>query len=122
VVFSATGRPVHPTIVDPAPTVLQWLGYGDQALGNFARSGFESYLKDWTAAQNRECSANVAKMLVESLHRTDYESQYHFVADDLKGSIQDIFNSLCTALPGTIPKLPDYLGYKAEGNLLDLKN
>jgi hypothetical protein len=122
VVFSEKGRPVHPTLVDPAPTALQWLGYGDQALGNFARTGFESYLKDWTTAQNRECSANVAKMLVESLHRTDYESQYHFVAEDLKGSIQDIFNSLCTALPGTIPKLPDFRGYKADGNILDLKN
>jgi len=122
VVYNATGRPVFPTIVDPAPTALQWLGYGDQALGNFARAGFESYLKDWTAAQNRECSANVAKMLVESLHRTDYESQYHFTADDLKGSIQDIFNSLCKALPVTIPKLPDFRDYKADGNLLDLKN
>jgi len=122
VVYSAEGRPVYPTVVDPAPTALQWLGYGDQALGNFARTGFESYLKDWTAAQNRDCSANVARRLVESLHRTEYESQYHFTAEDLKGSIQDIFDSLCTALPSSIPKLPDFRDYKADGNLLDLKN
>src|SRR6185369_13003263 len=108
VVYSTEGRPVYPTVVDPAPTALQWLGYGDQALGNFARTGFESYLKDWTATQNRDCSANVARLLIESLHRTEYESQYHFTAEDLKGSIQDIFDSLCTALPSSIPKLPDF--------------
>ena len=122
VVYAEAGRPVYPTVVDPAPTALQWLGYGDKALGNFARNGFESYLKDWTAAQNRECSTNVAKLIVESLHRTDYESQYHFTADDLQGSIQEIFDSLCTALPATIPKLPDFRDYTADGNLLDLKN
>jgi hypothetical protein len=116
------GRSVYPTLVDPAPTALQWLGYGDQALGNFARTGFESYLKDWTAAQNRECSSNVSKLLVESLHRTEYESQYHFTAEDLKGGIQEMFNALCAALPSTIPKLPDFQDYKADGNLLDLKN
>jgi|GEM_PF-1889467 len=122
VISSDAGRDVFPTIVDPAPTVLQYLGYGDQALGNFARDNFEPYLKEWNAAQTSECSADVVKMFVESLHRTEYESKYHFSADDLKGSIQEIFASLCMALPATIPKLPDFSGYKADGNLLNLKN
>jgi hypothetical protein len=108
--------------VDPAPAALHWLGYGDQALGDFARTSFEPYLKDWTAQQNRVCSANVARLLVESLHRTEYESQYHFTAEDLKGSIQEIFNTLCAALPSRLPKLPDFRDYKADGNILDLKN
>ena len=121
-VYDAKGREVYPTVVDPAPTALEWLGYGDQALGNFARQNFEPYLVEWTRNQNRDCSDNVAKLLVGSLHRTDYESQYHFTADDLKGSIQEIFSTLCKALPSTIPKLPDYSKYQADGNLLNLKN
>jgi hypothetical protein len=98
------------------------LGYGDKALGDFARKNFESYLGEWTAQQYRECSSSVSKLLVESLRRTEYESDYHFTADDLKGSIEEIFNSLCKALPSTIPALPDFKNYEADGNLLNLKD
>jgi hypothetical protein len=122
VVYDARGREVYATIVDPGPTALEWLGYGDQALDKFARENFEHHLRDWTEKQNRDCSANVARLLIESLHRTEYESQYHFSADDLKGSIEEIFTSLCKALPSTIPTLPDFTDYKADGNLLNLKN
>jgi hypothetical protein len=122
VVYSETGRDVYPTVLDPAPTLLHWLGYGDDALGEFARKNFASHLSDWTAQQYRECSSSVSKLLVESLQRTEYESQYHFSAEDLKGSIQEIFDSLCKALPSTIPALPDFKNYRADGNLLNLKD
>jgi hypothetical protein len=122
VVYSETGRDVYPTVLDPAPTVLKWLGYGDKALGEFARTNFASYLGEWTGQQYRDCSANVGQLLVESLQRTEYESQYHFVADDLKGGIQEIFSSLCKALPATIPPLPDFKDHEADGNMLNLKD
>jgi len=108
-------------VLDPGPTALAWLGYGDKALGNFAREHFATYLHGWTGEQNRTCSSNVARLLVESLQRTEYEDQYHFSAEDLRGSIEDIFASLCTALPATIPLLPDFANYEAEGNLLNLR-
>jgi hypothetical protein len=120
VVYSEAGRDVYPTVLDPAPTLLKWLGYGDKALGDFARQNFEPYLGEWTAQQYRECSSSVSKLLVESLRRTEYESQYHFSADDLKGGIEEIFTSLCKALPATIPVLPDFKNYEADGNLLNL--
>jgi hypothetical protein len=120
VVFNQTGRQVYPTVLDPAPTALQWLGYGDRALGDFARTSFESYFKEWTDEQNKSCSGNVVQLLVESLRRTEFEAEYHFSADDLKGSIQDIFSSLCQGLPQTIPTLPDFKTYEAEGNILRL--
>jgi hypothetical protein len=120
VLFNQTGRQVYPTIVDPAPTALQWLGYGDRALGEFARSSFESYFKEWAGEQKQSCSNNVVQLLVESLRRTEYEAQYHFSADDLKGSIEEIFSSLCLGLPQTIPTLPDFKTYEAEGNMLRL--
>jgi hypothetical protein len=122
VVYSETGRDVYPTVLDPAPTVLKWLGYGDNALGDFARKDFESSFGEWTAQQYRDCSANVSKLLVESLRRTEYESQYRFSADDLKGGIEEVFASLCKALPSTIPALPDFTNYEADGNLLNLKD
>jgi hypothetical protein len=97
-------------------------GYGDQELGGFARSVFESYQKDGTASQNRDCSAIVTTLLVNSPNRTDYESEYYFAAKDLKGSIRGNFNTLCRALPSSIPKLLDYRKYKADGSLLDFEN
>ncbi len=118
VVYSAAGQRVYPTVLDPGPTALQWLGYGDHALGEFARRNFASYLQEWTSEQYRSCSSNVVQLLVESLHHTEYEDQYHFSAEDLKGSIEEIFTSLCKALPSTIPALPDFRNYEADGNLL----
>jgi hypothetical protein len=122
VVFDPIGHEVFPTVVDSGPTALQWLGYGDQALGNFARESFEGYFKDWTQSQRRDCSANATELFVTTLRRTEYENQYHFSADDLKGSISDIFATLCGALPSTIPNLPDFSAYKPDGNILDLRN
>jgi hypothetical protein len=122
IVYNDAGRSVYPTVLDPAPTVLKWLGYGDKALGDFARKNFESYLSEWTAQQYRDCSSNVGQLFVESLRRTEYESEYHFSADDLKGGIEEIFASLCKALPATIPALPDFKNYEADGNVLNLEN
>src|SRR5262249_15327560 len=43
-------RPTNPTVLDIAPTVLRWLGYGDHALEDFARGDFPAHLDAWVAA------------------------------------------------------------------------
>jgi hypothetical protein len=122
VTYNASGREVYPTVVDAAPTALQWLGYGDEALAEFARHDFATHFKNWMDEQNKSCSSNILQMFVEALHRTDYESQYHFSVQDLEGGIQEVFTSLCKGLPSGVPPLPDFQNYKPDGNLLNLTN
>lgn len=41
-----------PTVVDMAPTALNWLGYGTHALSDFARNGFKPYYDNWVKIQH----------------------------------------------------------------------
>jgi hypothetical protein len=41
----------YPSLLDIAPTSLFWLGHSENALDEFARDGFEVYLRDWVGAQ-----------------------------------------------------------------------
>ena len=103
----------HPTLLDMAPTVLNWLGYREQALSSFARNGFESHLTQWVSGQRSEILANlddlddfekaVQQAGVKNLDLSDFRSR---------------LQRLLRFLPDTPPPLPDYRDYREDGNLL----
>ncbi len=52
----------YPTLLDMAPTALEWLGYGSQALTRFSREGFRAYLEEWRKNQRGEAAAYYTKI------------------------------------------------------------
>lgn len=55
----AGGDQSHPTILDVAPTIYQWMGVTDEELQEFARNDFLPYLEDWTGQQRDQILAHL---------------------------------------------------------------
>lgn len=96
--FSRGGH--YPTVVDAAPTVLHWLGYGEKALTDFSRNGFPDYLKGWVSRQRQETAETVVHTF-RGLFRKEVERLLKFI-------------------PTEPPPLPDFHEIEEDGNLLDL--
>lgn len=107
----------HPTLLDLAPTALEWLGYGEQALSRFSRSGFESHLIRWVSAQRAEILAHLGDLddFQEALNEAGLEN---FQVSVFRRRLTRLFQFL----PEAPPPLPDYRDYREDGNLLLLKN
>ncbi|MDA2931063.1 hypothetical protein MYX84_14140, partial [Acidobacteria bacterium AH-259-O06] len=105
----------HPTLLDVAPTVLQWLGYGEEALSRFARNGFESHLTQWVSSQRSEIPAHFDDLgdLNQALKEAGVEN---FELSDFSERLRRLFE----VLPEMPPPLPDYRYYREDGNLLVL--
>ena len=56
------GRFHYPTLLDMAPTALEWLGYGPKALTRFSREHFAIYLEEWRKNQRQEATAYYTKI------------------------------------------------------------
>ncbi len=110
-------EPVHPTVVDPAPTALKWLGYGENALGDFARDGFESYLRAWVSSQRASCPGDALTLIRESIRSAGVGFE---PSPMLVGTLRRGFERLCQGLPSAPPPLPDFRDHRAEGNQLNL--
>ncbi|MCK5072949.1 MAG: hypothetical protein KAQ98_05945 [Bacteriovoracaceae bacterium] len=54
---------VHPSILDLAPTILNWLGYGKNALTKLSRTDeFREYLVEWKKNQHYDIMSNFHRM------------------------------------------------------------
>ena len=112
---ASTGT-TQPTVLDIAPTVLSWLGYGDQALVDFARNGFAAQLDEWVAAQRAEIVANLDNIgeLNAELHALGF--------DDVRLSdFRARLDRLLAFLPSSAPTIPRDIDPHTDGNLLDLQ-
>src|SRR5262249_45979328 len=102
--------------LDIAPTVLSWLGYGDQALAEFARSGFDAQLDAWVAMQRAEILANLDNL--RQLNAKPHELGF----DDVRISdFRAHIDRLLAFLPSRAPVRPHDLDPHTDGNQLDLR-
>jgi hypothetical protein len=103
----------YPTVVDLAPTVLNWLGYGPEALSTFAKDGgFERQFRGWAQAQQGD--------ILRNLDRVDgVEQAARDAGVDLRPSrFRPRLQRLLRFMPTNIPRLPDYRGFREDGNQL----
>ena len=92
------------------------MSYGDQALADFARSGFAASLDAWVGAQRADIIANLDNMsgLNAELRALGF--------DDLRISdFRARLDRLLAFLPSSAPALPRDLNPHTDGNLLDLR-
>ncbi len=104
----------NPTVVDMAPTVLNWLGHGEKALSDFARSDFPKRLQEWASKQQADVHANANNLdgVEEAMKKAGVNvklSEFSFW-----------LNRLHQFIPKGAPKLPQFRHFREDGNLLKL--
>jgi len=113
----STGTITHPTILDVIPTALNWLGYGEGALTEFARNGeFRAHLAKWIPAQKNDILKNYLDMkdFRDALKEAGLEDL------EIEKFTRDIGSRLLNFMPAKVPKLPDFNKIKEDGNQLIL--
>jgi len=70
----------YPTVVDSIPTILNWLGYGDRALSQFAadptQTGFQQHLKQWVGGQQTLYFEDFIQELNERVKKVTPQSSF----------------------------------------------
>lgn len=70
VTLESSSQPTYPTVVDAAPSLLRWLGHGEEALTRFARSpAFPAQLASWKTAQRAGYPDEFYELLISSLRQ-----------------------------------------------------
>ncbi len=105
----------HPTLLDLAPTVSDWLGYPESALSDFARGAFETYWRNWVSAQKSQILVHLddASDLKEALRELGVEG-----VD--RASLKKQLERLLEFMPAAPPPVPDLQSYEIDGNRLIL--
>lgn len=102
------------TVLDIAPTILNWLGYEKDALSTFGNSGlFKSHLKNWVKRQRGEIKENYLKIddLQKVLKWAEFEK---FNINRLDPYLKRMFDFI----PITQPELIDTEESPTQGNIL----
>lgn len=95
---------------------MNWLGYGENALSQFARNGFETYFRKWNRQQRTELIEGLQTLPeinsgVGSIPPLEIEQLKPFISRLLQFVPED-----------KIPKLPDYQNFKEDGHQLILQS
>ncbi len=108
-----------PTLLDVAPTALDWLGYPDGALGEFARDGFESYLRSWVGSQRSDILAHLggADDIDQALTEAGFSD---FRIEQFHRRLERLLQFVSPPGGDTL-RLPDYTDARTEGNVLILR-
>ena len=108
-----------PTLLDVAPTALDWLGYPDGALSQFARDGFEPYLRKWVGSQRSDILNHVGG--VEDIDQALTEAGFsEFQIEQFHGRLERLLQFVAPPR-GDSPRLPDYTHTRTDGNVLILR-
>ena len=108
-----------PTLLDIAPTTLDWLDYPDDALDRFARDGFEPYLRKWVGSQQSDILAHLGG--IEEIDQALTEAGFSdFRIEQFHRRLERLL--LFVSPPeGASLRLPDYSRARTEGNVLILR-
>lgn len=104
----------YPTVVDLVPTILNWLGYGEEALTNFAHSGFSQHLQAWDRKQAQEFPRDAVSLVSELAQK---------MAPNLglkPSNYAGEFSRLLQFIPLQQPHLEDLNHFHEDGNQLSL--
>jgi hypothetical protein len=108
-----------PTLLDIAPTTLDWLGYPDDALDRFARDGFEPYFREWVGSQRSDILANLGG--VEEIDQALTEAGFSdFRIEQFHHRLERLLQFVSPP-EGVSLRLPDYSRARPEGNVLILR-
>jgi hypothetical protein len=112
-----TDKDYTPTVLDIAPTIMNYLGYDPyNALPDFAKSGaFKVYLEDWVSRQEADIIGNLGGIgtLQDALEDVGFED-FRIIqfTEQLRRLLEFAFTG--------IPELPDYSDAVMDGNVLKL--
>lgn len=105
----------YPTALDMAPTVLNWLGYGPNALENFARAGFRGHFENWVKKQRQDVVDHILPpSLPQELKTIGYSDAD---TEALRSKLHRLFQFMPDH-PGDLKKLKTH---KTDGVLLNLE-
>ncbi|MBF0360447.1 MAG: alkaline phosphatase family protein [Oligoflexia bacterium] len=106
------GNVTNPTLLDIAPTILNWLNYGPNALTDFSRKGFKEYLNKWVAGQKDDIVNNYNDMeeITKILNSLGIGK---INLSELKSSICRLFQFMPDKAPNN---LPDFNKCHQDGN------
>lgn len=107
----------YPTVLDMAPTVLEWLGYGGTlAYSTFAKTKFATYYDKWLKNQKTDILVNLDK--IDNVNDTLKEVGFN---DMRLSRFAKSLDRLFGFIPTQTPKLPSYDKYKIDGRELQLQ-
>lgn len=111
---------VYPTVLDAAPTILNWLGYGSLALTRFSRNksnGFQKHFKKWVSHQRSDLIQNL-----DHVDGVDEAFEEVGIKDFQFSDFKTQFERLFRFIPKT-PKVkyPNYMKTHEDGNQLILR-
>ncbi len=107
----AQGKLHYPTLLDMAPTALEWLGYGPKALTNFSRGHFAIYLEEWRKNQRQEATA----YYTEIPDFPEFLEEFRLGSLKLEDFRQEIFEALEFMDTQEYPPLPNYELHEEDG-------
>ncbi|MBI2027824.1 MAG: hypothetical protein HYS98_08525 [Deltaproteobacteria bacterium] len=112
-----SGFQTHPIIVDAVPSILSWLGFGKNALSNYAKSGqFAIDFEEWNKKQKEDIVSNLDNIdsLIELLKKNG-------LSDIKPSDFAQRWKQIFQFIPGKTPPLPDFSNFKEDGNQLPLR-
>ncbi len=94
----------YPTLLDMAPTALEWLGYGPKALTRFSREHFGAWLERWRKDQRGEATA----YYTEIPDFREFLQEIHLGSLHLEDFRGEVFEALEFMDTQEYPPLPDF--------------
>jgi len=101
----------YPTLVDMAPTALEWLGYGPKALTHFSREQFTAYLEAWRKSQRGEATAHYTEIPDFS----EFLKEIHLGSLHLENFRNEVFEALEFMDTQEYPPLPNFALEEEDG-------